>query len=141
MPTALASSTQRLGWAQYDRHFAVWAEREGYRFDTITQTDLHLRPEILADYACVVIVGHDEYWTREMRLAIEAFVEQGGHLARFGANFTWQIRLEEAGHRQVCYKSRAQSEDPVRGTTGGPSALHRLGRPGCPLAGRFHRRR
>ena len=110
------------GWAQYDRHFAVWAEREGYAVDTITQTDLHSRPKLLDDYACAVIVGHDEYWTREMRLAIEAFVDKGGHLARLGANFTWQIRLEQDGHRQVCYKSRAQTEDPVHGTT----EAHRL---------------
>lgn len=104
------------GWAQYDRHFAVWAEREGYAPDTITQTDLHRSPEILDRYACAVIVGHDEYWTREMREAIEAYVKRGGHLARFGANFTWQIRLEEEGRRQVCYKSRAATLDPVAGT-------------------------
>ena len=104
------------GWAQYDRHFAVWAELEGYAFDTITQTDLHYHPEILSDYRCVVIVGHDEYWTREMRLAIEEFVLQGGNLARLGANFSWQIRLEDQGARQICYKTRACLEDPVRET-------------------------
>lgn len=102
------------GWAQYDRHFVQWAEREGYAFDMITQTDLHYRPEILADYPCVAIVGHDEYWSYEMRKNIERYVEQGGHLARMGGNFVWQIRLEENGRRQVCYKSRAATEDPVR---------------------------
>ena len=102
------------GWAQYDRHFACWAEREGYGFDTITQHDLHLRPEILKGYTCVVVVGHDEYWTREMRLAIEAFVQRGGNLARFGANYTWQVRLEQEGQVQVCYKSNAPDRDPVR---------------------------
>lgn len=104
------------GWAQYDRHFAVWAEREGYAVDTITQTDLHLRPELLDAYSCVVVVGHDEYWTREMRLAVESYVERGGHLARFGANFTWQVRLENEGRRQVCYKSNAHRNDPIRAT-------------------------
>ncbi len=104
------------GWAQFDRHFAVWAEREGYQFDMITQTDLHYRPEILDDYRCVVTVGHDEYWSHEMRTALEAFTERGGKVARFGANFLWQIRLEDAGRRQVCHKFRASSEDPVRGT-------------------------
>lgn len=103
------------GWAQYDRHFLVWAENEGYSLDIITQTDLHYRPELLDAYPCAVIVGHDEYWTREMRLAIEAYVEHGGHLARFGANFLWQIRLEDEGRRQVCYKFDAIHEDPVSG--------------------------
>jgi hypothetical protein len=75
------------GWAQYDRHFVQWAEREGYAFDMITQTDLHYRPEILAACPCVLIVGHDEYWSFEMRSTIERHVEQGGRLARFGGNF------------------------------------------------------
>jgi hypothetical protein len=104
------------GWAQYDRHFKVWADREGIALDMITQTDLHYRPEILERYAAIVIVGHDEYWSREMRLNVEAFVERGGKLARFGGNFLWQIRLEDDGATQVCYKGRAATEDPVRGT-------------------------
>jgi hypothetical protein len=104
------------GWAQFDRHFAVWAQHEGYEFDTITQTDLHHHPEILDHYACVVVVGHDEYWTHNMRQAVEAFVERGGNLARLGANFSWQIRLEDGGTKQICYKTRALTEDPIRQT-------------------------
>jgi hypothetical protein len=49
-----------------------------------------------------------------MRETIEAFVVRGGNLARLGANFTWQIRLEAEGARQVCYKSRAAEMDPIR---------------------------
>ena len=104
------------GWAQFDRHFVVWAEREGYAFDMITQTDLHDHPEILQRYGLAVIVGHDEYWTYEMRRTVEAFVDAGGKLARFAGNFVWQIRLEDEGRRQICYKARAEAEDPVRGT-------------------------
>ncbi len=104
------------GWAQYDRHFVRWAEREGYALDMATQTDLEFRPEILDGYRCVVIVGHDEYWSAPMRTALEAFTFQGGRVARFGGNFLWQIRLEEEGQRQVCYKFSAPQEDPVRGT-------------------------
>ncbi len=103
------------GWAQFERHFVVWAQRAGYDFDIMTQTDLHYRPELLDAYGTVVIAGHDEYWTRDMRLSIERFVEQGGHVARFAGNFLWQIRMEEQGRRQVCYKARARQEDPVAG--------------------------
>ena len=103
------------GWAQYDRHFVTWAEREGIAFDMITQTDLHYRPEILDRYKAVVIVGHDEYWTHDMRTRIDCFVDEGGSLARFGGNFMWQVRLEDNGTRQVCYKAR-YAEDPVYGT-------------------------
>jgi hypothetical protein len=104
------------GWAQYDRHFVVWAESNGYEVDIITQTDLHYWPNLLSTYPCVTIVGHDEYWSREMRIGIEAYVEAGGHLARFGGNFLWQIRLEDEGRHQVCYKFDAAKDDPIRNT-------------------------
>ncbi|MFG2045590.1 N,N-dimethylformamidase beta subunit family domain-containing protein [Dactylosporangium sp. NPDC048998] len=101
------------GWATYDRHFLRFAERVGYDVDLISQHDLHFSPEILSEYDCVTIVGHDEYWTWEMRDAVDAYVEQGGGVARFAGNFAWQIRLEDEGRLQVCYKDRARALDPL----------------------------
>jgi hypothetical protein len=101
------------GWAAYDRYFAVWAEQNGYRVDYLTQHDLHSCGELLKHYKCVVIVGHDEYWSWEMRDALDEFTAAGGNLARFAGNFIWQVRLENNGHTQVCYKQRAREEDPV----------------------------
>lgn len=104
------------GWASYERHFVRWAEAERFDVDVVAQTDLQLRPELLSSYRCVVFVGHDEYWSWEMRDAIDAFVDRGGRVARLAGNFLWQIRLEAEGARQVCYKYRAREEDPRRGT-------------------------
>ncbi|RFB86098.1 hypothetical protein B5K11_28965, partial [Rhizobium leguminosarum bv. trifolii] len=101
------------GWASYDRHFFRFAERAGYEIDLISQDELHFSPEILFDYDCVTFVGHDEYWTWEMRDAVDAYVDRGGHAARFAGNFCWQTRLEDQGRRQVCYKARARTEDPI----------------------------
>lgn len=101
------------GWASYDGLFFKWAERQGYAIDLATQHELHLAPEILHDYDCAVFVGHDEYWTWEMRDAVDDFVERGGRAARFAGNFLWQTRLEDEGRAQICYKYRARAEDPV----------------------------
>ncbi|MIL09967.1 hypothetical protein BZU93_29350, partial [Salmonella enterica subsp. enterica] len=101
------------GWASYDSLFFRWAERAGYQVDLASQHELHFSPDILDDYDCVVFVGHDEYWTWEMRDAVDHWVERGGHAARFAGNFMWQTRLEDEGRRQVCYKYRARAEDPV----------------------------
>jgi len=101
------------GWASYDSHFFRWAERQGYAVDLASQHDLHFVPGLLDDYDCAVFVGHDEYWTWEMRDAVDFYVERGGHAARFAGNFMWQTRLEDEGRRQVCYKYRARTEDPV----------------------------
>jgi hypothetical protein len=101
------------GWASYDSHFFRWAERSGYAIDLISQHELHFHPEILDGYDCITCIGHDEYWTWEMRDAVDSFVTRGGRAARFAGNFMWQTRLEDEGRTQVCYKYRARAEDPV----------------------------
>jgi hypothetical protein len=103
------------GWACYERIFAHWAERNGYEFDLATQHDLHFDPELLGRYRCVVLVGHDEYWSWEMREALDRYVEGGGRVARFGGNFLWQVRLEDGGATQVCYSRLARLHDPLMG--------------------------
>lgn len=102
------------GWAQFDRHLVVWAEQQGLAVDIITQTDLHYRPELLDGYSCLTTCGHDEYWSWEMRKTVEGFVERGGGFARFGGNFLWQIRLEDGGAEQHCWKFKAPAQDPYR---------------------------
>jgi hypothetical protein len=128
------------GWASYDRHFLRWAESAGFQVDLASQHELHLNPEILDGYACVVFVGHDEYWTWEMRDAVDHYVERGGHVARFAGNFMWQIRLERGGKAQVCYKYRARAEDPVYRSadpsrTSGSWEASETGRPGASTFG------
>lgn len=128
------------GWASYDSHFFRWAERAGYQVDLASQHELHFAPETLAGYDCVVFVGHDEYWTWEMRDAVDDYVERGGRAARFAGNFMWQTRLEDEGRRQVCYKYKARAEDPVYRTGDVTRATNswdapEIGRPGVKTFG------
>jgi hypothetical protein len=60
-----------------------------------------------------LIVGHDEYWTWEMRDHLEAWVDAGGELARFGGNFFWQTRLSGDLLTQTCFKATAEQADPL----------------------------
>jgi hypothetical protein len=124
-------------WATYERNFAIWAERNGYRLDYLTQHDLHFDPQVLDGYRCAIVVGHDEYWSWQMRDAIDAFVDGGGGLARLGGNFGWQVRLSDDGTHQLCY--RLPALDPIT-----PSAPHMattfweaksIGRPGAASVG------
>lgn len=103
------------GWASYERHFAVWAEAQGYEFDFATQHDLDANPELLSRYKCAVFVGHDEYWSANMRDAVDHFTINGGRVARFGGNFLWQTRIADGGTTQICYKYTAD-QDPFIGT-------------------------
>lgn len=108
-------------WATYERPFVHWARQAGYDFDFLTQTDLHYDPQCLDGYRCAVVVGHDEYWSWEMRDRLDAFVDRGGRFARFGGNFQWQVRLGDSGDTQYCYRlpslDPAAAQDPRRATT------------------------
>ena len=125
------------GWAAFERPFALWCAEQGISVDFITQHDLHVGNADLSRYRRAVIVGHDEYWTWEMRDHLEQWIDAGGELARFGGNFFWQTRLSEDRKTQICYKSRAMAEDP----TPDPSRLTsywddpRIGRPATATMG------
>ena len=103
------------GWASYERHFARWAEAQGFELDYATQHDLDTDPDLLSRHKCVIFVGHDEYWSANMRHAVDAYVDAGGRVARFGGNFLWQTRIEDEGRTQICYKYTAE-RDPLVGT-------------------------
>lgn len=104
------------GWASYERHFVRWAEQAGYLVDLYVQEDLHASAGLLDGYQCASFIGHDEYWTREMRASVDAFVDNGGRVMRLAGNFMWQIRLEDEGRRQVAYKYEARELDPLAAT-------------------------
>lgn len=124
-------------YATYQRPFMLWAEAQGFSLDQMTQHDLHLHPELLDGYKGLILVGHDEYWSAEMRRGVDGFVDSGGHVARFGGNFQWQIRLEEDAATQVCHWG---VDDPVEGTDEEPLLTGawddpRIGWPGAKTLG------
>lgn len=104
------------GWAQFDRNFYLWALSEGYDVDVITQHDIKICADLITSYRCVAVVGHDEYWSSEMRDVVESYISNGGRVARFAGNYLWQVRLEDDGLTQICYKTKALAEDPVANT-------------------------
>ena len=122
------------GWASYERNFVVWAEEQGYQLDVVAQHDLHTDASILDGYSVVVVVGHDEYWTWEMRDVVDKFVDDGGHVARFAGNFATQVRLEDDASTQICYRREAAKLDPVGPHSSrltGAWELASIGRPGA----------
>lgn len=105
--------TNSAGWHNWERRFASWAERDGWLFDYSTSLDLHHEPNLLDDYSLLLTVGHDEYWSAEMRDAVESFVRSGGNwFVMSGDTATWQVRID--GARITCYKS--VEDDPISST-------------------------
>jgi hypothetical protein len=97
-----------------------WAEKNGYVFDYCSTLDLHLDPQILGPYRLMLSIGHDEYWTFEMRDQVEAFIACGGNVCFLSANTCyWQARLDFSNGNRImyCYKETeagAGHPDPVR---------------------------
>jgi hypothetical protein len=54
--------------------FISWAENNHIALEYCTSLDLHANPEILNGYQLLLSVGHDEYWSKEMRDGVEAFI-------------------------------------------------------------------
>ena len=99
-----------LNWEYQMIH---WIERNGFDVSYASDVDMHVQPSLLQHHKAILIVGHSEYWTKEMRDSVEATVGGGVNLGVFGANtMRWQIRYEPqpfgshplANRVIVCYK-------------------------------------
>lgn len=73
------------------------AERLGVRLAYITNIDLHRNPAVVAKAAGLVSLGHDEYWTRAMKMTVERERDRGMNVAFLGANAVyWRVRLQRS---------------------------------------------
>jgi len=97
-----------------------WLERQGYDLSYTSNVDLHEDPAQLLQHRAYLSLGHDEYWTKEMRDGVEYARDQGVGLAFLGANAAyWQMRFEpdSAGTPDrtiVCYKVETAHNDLAR---------------------------
>jgi N,N-dimethylformamidase len=79
-----------------DLYIVDWLEALRYRFDVITDEDLHAEGhELLAPYAAVVTGTHPEYATAPMLNALATYREAGGRIAYLGGNgFYWVTSVD-----------------------------------------------
>ncbi len=99
------------GWAYNTVRFL---EREGYDVTYMTDVDLHENAGILSTHRAVIIPGHSEYWSWQMRVNVQGALNSGIGIAVFSANTCyWQIRFAAsaftgaADRTIICYKSTA----------------------------------
>jgi hypothetical protein len=96
-------------WQYWEVPLLRWLALQGIAVEVCTATDLHKdganHTGLLANYQLLVSVGHDEYWSKEMRDNVESFTAAGGNVAFFSGNVCWfQIRFDLNVRRQICYK-------------------------------------
>ena len=106
---------------RYEYNMIRWLESQGYDVSYVTNLDIHTNPSQLSQHKVFLDAGHDEYWSLEMRNAVETARDSGMHLAFFSANTAyWRVRFEpsnsgSANRVMVCYKT-TDVGDPVAPT-------------------------
>ena len=105
------------GFANWEVLFVRWAEEQGFDIDYATSLDLHADATLLSPYSTYLSVGHDEYWSAEMRDHLEDWVDSGGFASFFSGNTAfWQVRFDDSNETMTCFKQNL-FEDPVLGTS------------------------
>ncbi len=113
-------STQSYGADQvlaFDMNAIRWMERQGYDLSYMSSVDLHTNAVALLQHKAYISLGHDEYWTREMRDGVEYARDHGVGLAFLEANACYnQVRLEpnsvgEPDRTVVCFKVASHAQD------------------------------
>jgi hypothetical protein len=103
-----------------DFEAVAFLERAGYDVTYATSVDLDRDPALLTRHRIFISVGHDEYWSRDMRDRVEGARDAGTSLVFLGGNDVyWQVRYRQGADGAdrsilVCYRSAAI--DPVAQT-------------------------
>lgn len=107
IPDVYDTSTPRQTFQHWDQKFIQWLESNNYVVDYCTDLDVHTNAgAMLSQYRLVLSVGHDEYWTKEERDNLEAFIATGGNVAFFSGNVCWwRVHLTDNNTALVCDKS------------------------------------
>jgi len=91
-----------------DRFTQEWLEDQGYAYDALSDTDLHLDPQVLDGYKVLFVVGHSEYWSFESMRAVSRFLDRGGSAVVLSGNTAfWRVSFNSDGTMMECRKGDA----------------------------------
>jgi N,N-dimethylformamidase beta subunit-like protein len=102
----------------WEFNMLAFLEQQGYDVTYTTDVDTHTSPSLILQHKGFLIVGHDEYWSWEMRNNVTAARDAGINLGFFSANECfWQIRyqasaLTGAPNRTIVGYKEAAAQDP-----------------------------
>jgi fibronectin type 3 domain-containing protein len=109
-PYTYTDHTGAGDFLHWELYFVRWMERNGYDVTYTTDIDTHADGTKLLQHKAIVVVGHPEYWSHEMRQAFETARDLGTSLSFFSANTAYtQVRFEPSAGSSpnrviTCYK-------------------------------------
>lgn len=106
------SFNRPLGPLGGHRELIVWLNTNGHALEYASLVDLHVHTGILDAYQCLLFGPHTEYWTKEMRDQVEAFVQRGGNVMSLSGNTCYrQVRLTDNARTLIGYKNAKADPD------------------------------
>jgi hypothetical protein len=110
-----------LGWGSglflsQERPGVAWMESNGYDIEYLASSDVGGEKSRLGGtHKLYLTIGHDEYNSLEAIERLGKAAEAGTNLAFLTGNtLYWQVRWEDGGRTEVCYKDQVP-EDPMVG--------------------------
>ncbi|HLV00317.1 MAG TPA: N,N-dimethylformamidase beta subunit family domain-containing protein [Acidobacteriota bacterium] len=102
---------------QWEFYYVQWLETLGYKVDYLSNFDVAQDPAWTEKYPLFIVLGHNEYWSKEGYDYLERRIfEQGKNTMFLGGNLVyWQVRYQDIaglpggpslGRQIVCYKNR-----------------------------------
>ena len=78
--------------------FIRFLEKNGYSVGYDSDTDTDSNPAPITNHKMLLVVGHDEYWSHNMRHNVQNAIAAGVNVAFFAGNESyWQVRYEPNG--------------------------------------------
>ncbi|MBG1245351.1 N,N-dimethylformamidase beta subunit family domain-containing protein [Nostoc sp. NZL] len=120
---------------RWEYNMVRWLESLGYDVTYTDSMQIHTNGQKLLNHKVFLSVGHDEYWSKEMRDHIEAARDAGINLGFFSANTCyWRVRFENStlaagqvkpNQVMACYKPD-WALDPVAQQQGASAATNKF---------------
>jgi hypothetical protein len=108
-----------LKFLAYERSVASLVDRMRVPVAYTTSVHVHTDPQMLKRASAIISLGHDEYWTPEMRTHVTKARDNGVNVAFLGANACFRrIRYDSStagpNRHVICYKT-SYTQDPLYG--------------------------
>jgi hypothetical protein len=112
------------GSLRWELNMVRWLEENAFDVGYVADVDMARLPEFAARAGAILIVGHSEYWSKEMRDALEQAHQQGKGLGFLSADTgAWAVRFQNSSlgsaRIEVGYKNApdpAVATDPAHST-------------------------
>ncbi|MFS0515834.1 N,N-dimethylformamidase beta subunit family domain-containing protein [Nostoc sp. UIC 10607] len=120
---------------RWEYNMVRWLESQGYDVTYTDNMQIHSNEQKLLNHKVFLSVGHDEYWSKEMRDHVETARNAGINLGFFSANTCyWRVRFENStvaagqvkpNRVMACYK-QDWAVDPVAQQQGSSAATNKF---------------